>query len=117
MASLTDGEIVIPMDGGTAVLTANLYAATRISRQFGGFQEALNRIGKGDLEAMTAVVRHGLGLKTDAEARGLDERVFASGVLRLTAPLTEYLLVLANGGRSVGGEAEPPAVQPGEAAD
>jgi hypothetical protein len=117
MASLTGGEIDIPMDGGSAVLTANLYAATRISRHFGGFQEALNRIGKGDLDAMTVVVRYGMGLKTDAEAKGLDERVFAAGVLRLTSPLTEFLLVLANGGRSVSEEAEPPAVQPGEAAD
>lgn len=116
MPDLMDGVIEIPLDGGTASLTANLYAATRISRHFGGFQEALNRIGKGDLEAMTTVVRFGMGLRTDAEARGLDERVFAAGVLRLTSPLTEFLLVCANGGRPVGEGAETTGSAPGEGA-
>jgi hypothetical protein len=96
-----DGEMTIPLDQGTAVLTANLFAAKGLSRHFGGFQAALNRLAAGDLEAMFVVVRYGLGIKSDSQARGLEDRVYRAGVFRLTAPLTEFVLICANGGKKI----------------
>jgi len=96
------GHIEIAIAEGQAELVPSLFAATRISRHFGGFQAALNKVAAGDLDAITAVIRYGLGFKTELEAAGLDEKVYAAGVLRLTAPATEFLLVLANGGRPIG---------------
>lgn len=101
-----DGAMSIPLDGSSATLTANLLAAKGICRHFGGFQAALNKVAAGDIEAMVAVVRCGLNVRDEGAERDLEERVFASGVLRLTAPLTEFLLVCANGGRAIGTEAE-----------
>lgn len=103
-----DGALDIPLDGGTVTLTANLFAAKGICRHFGGFQESLNRIAAGDIEAMIAVVRYGLGVKSEAEARKLEEPVFRTGILKLTSPLTEFLLVCANGGKAIGAEADTP---------
>jgi hypothetical protein len=102
MSDLTEGNIDIPLAEGTATLSPTLYAATRVSKHFGGFQAALNRVSAGELDAITAVVRFGLGIKSDADAIGLDEKVWQAGVLRLTAPITEFVLILANGGRPIG---------------
>lgn len=95
-----DGEMTIPLgDDDRVILTANLRAAKAISRHFGGFQQAMNKVAAGDLEAFIAVMRHGIGDVSEASARRLEERVFRAGVLRLTAPLTEFVLICANGGK------------------
>lgn len=104
--AVVDGEMSIPLDNGTAVLIANLLAAKGICRHFGGIQQALNKIAQGDIEAMITVVRLAMNVRAGADAIALEDRVFRTGVLRLTAPLTEYLLVLANGGKQIG--TEPP---------
>jgi hypothetical protein len=96
-----DGEMQVPLGDGTVILTANLRAAKAISRHFGGFQQALNKMAAGDLEAFIAVVRFGVGDVNEHSARRLEERVFQAGVLRLTAPLTEYVLICANGGKPI----------------
>jgi hypothetical protein len=97
-----DGEMQVPLGDGTVILTANLRAAKGISRHFGGFQQALNKMAAGDLEAFIAVVRFGVGdLASEHSAHRLEERVFQAGVLRLTAPLTEFVLICANGGKPI----------------
>lgn len=97
-----DGELRVMLDNDDSiVLTANLRAAKAISRHFGGFQAALNKMAAGDLEAFIAVVRFGVGEINEHAARRLEERVFQAGVLRLTAPLTEFVLICANGGKSL----------------
>lgn len=98
MSEILDGHVEILFAGGKATLSPTLYAATRISKAFGGFQPALNRVTAGDFEAISTVIRFGLGVP-DGDANGFDEKVYQAGVLRLTAPATEYLLMLANGGR------------------
>jgi hypothetical protein len=106
--TLADGEISVPFGEHTATLTANLFAAKGISRHFGGFQTAMNKVAAGDLDAFAVVVRYGMGIKSDAEARHIEEQVFRAGVLRLTAPLTEFVLICANGGKPIGDGAETP---------
>lgn len=116
MSDITAGHITISLAGGQAELVPSLFAATKISQHFSGFQNAMNRVAGGDLEAITAVTRYGLGIRTDAEAAGLDEKVYESGILRLTAPVTEFLLVLANGGRPLDDTRQEPDTQKKDAA-
>lgn len=99
MSDLLDGQISIKLGDEEAVLMPTLFAATRISRHFGGLQNCLQKMTTGDLDALTTVVRYGLGFKSEAEANGLDEKVWRAGVFSLTTPVTEYVLVLSNGGR------------------
>jgi hypothetical protein len=113
---VVDGEIDVPFADEKIRLTANLFAAKGISRHFGGFQQAMNKVGAGDLEAFIAVVRYGLGIRSDAEAKLIEERVFRAGVLRLTAPLTEYVLILANGGKPIS-DRPPSAAEPAPGKD
>jgi hypothetical protein len=111
--AVVDGQMDLKLGGETVVLTANLFAGRAICRHFGGVQAALNRVAAGDIEAFIVIVRAGLGIKADADAKAqdIDERVFRGGILSLTSPLTEFLLSVANGGRPVGG-AEPEAAGP-----
>ena len=101
-----DGEMQVPFGDVTVTLTANLFAAKGISHHFGGFQQALNKMAAGDLEAFIVVVRFGMGIKGETQTRQIEELVFRAGVLRLTAPLTEFVLIAANGGKPIGVEAE-----------
>lgn len=114
--TVSEGEYAVPFGDETAVLTANLFAAKGISRHFGGFQAALNKVATGDLEAFIAVIRYGLGIRNDAEAARIEDKVFRAGILNLTAPLTEFVLMLANGGKPIGetAQAEPAAEKKAE---
>jgi hypothetical protein len=107
MSKITAGQVAITLDGEPRHLTPTLNAATGISRQFGGLQAAQQRVLAQDLDAYVAIVRFGLGLRTDAEAKGLAEKVFAAGVRDMALPLVEFLIILANGGKPVEDKAEP----------
>lgn len=114
--AVVDGQMDLKLGGETVTLTANLFAGRAICRHFGGVQAALNRVAAGDIEAFIAIVRAGLGIATEAEAKvqNIDERVFRGGILSLTSPLTEFLLSVANGGRPVGGAEPEAATTPGK---
>lgn len=115
VSALAAGEMEVPLYGGAVVLTSNLLACKLLSRHFGGVQPAMTRVAAGDIEAFILVVRAGLGIANDAEARArdVDERVFRTGILTLTSPLTDFLINTANGGKPIGAEdAEPEAASP-----
>lgn len=105
MSKITSGEVVISLDGEERTLRPTLNAATRINSQFGGFAGALGQIQALNLEAMTYIVRQGLGA-SDAEAKGLREQVYQAGVLEMVGPLSRYVMLLANGGKLSSDEGE-----------
>jgi hypothetical protein len=111
MAQILSGHVEIVLDGEKVTLAPTLFAATTICKHFGGFQAAIGKISAFDLESYAAVVRAGLGYKTEKDAAGLLDQVFASGVLNLFSPLSEYLMILANGGKPLapaGAETDAP---------
>lgn len=114
MSQLLSGHVEIVLDGEKVTLAPTLFAATHICKHFGGFQAALSKVSAFDLESYAAVVRAGLGYKTDKEAFGLLDKVFASGVLNLFTPLSDYLMILANGGKPLAPAAETDAPGKGE---
>lgn len=102
------------LDGETVTLAPTLFAAISICKHFGGFPNALDKVSNLDIESYAAVVRAGLGYKTDKEALGLLDKVYASGVVNLRLAMQEYLLVLAHGGKPLAPAAEIDAPGKGE---
>jgi hypothetical protein len=95
------GNVTITLNGEEVTLRPTLRAAQAISRSNGGIMEAVNRVGRFDMEAITAVVAHGLGISKPAEVSELGEKVYATGLVDLIEPVTRFLTILANGGRPV----------------
>lgn len=98
---LTAGQAAITLAGTRHVLEPTLGAATRISRAFGGFRAAQQKLLDGDFDSFVTVIQFGLGLRTEEEAKAmkLRDKVFRTGTSMLVLPLVEYVLTLANGGR------------------
>jgi hypothetical protein len=107
-ARLGAGNVDIELGGETLNLRPNLKAAQTISRQTGGIRAAIEAVTNFDLDAMVTVI--GLGLGLDGKAlKELPERIYETGMGSLVAPVTRYLVILANGGRmpdDEGGEGE-----------
>ncbi len=104
MASKIDaGSISITLDDEERFLVPTLKVITRVSRQYGGPLAALEKVRTMDLDAFVFII--GLGLDSDErERKRLPEMVFSAGLLNLVAPVTKFMMVLANGGRPVDGD-------------
>lgn len=93
-----DGEVKITLDGRPETLRCSLRSGKIVSAMSGGFQGALGRLANMDFEAYAAIVAAGLN-KRPAE---IEEAVYATGLPELTEPLSQFVLLLANGGRPIG---------------
>lgn len=103
--SLGAGDITIELmnaDGEleTKALKPTLRAMQFISRRNGGGVAAMEACAKADFDTIAEIVKHGLSL-TDNGAKGLDERIFATGTMKLAIPCVNFVMVLMNGGRPV----------------
>lgn len=96
------GNVDIELDGQKCTLKPTLRAARLISRQFGGFQKALEAIGGMDLDAYISVVTAGLSAKPE-DADDIANAVYRNGLPSLTEPVIQYVMALANGGRPLSG--------------
>lgn len=106
MSDINDGQIEIELDGTKRFLKPTLGAAVTISRAYDGFTNAIRSISGFNFEAILLVIIQGLGL-SDQEARGMDEKVYRSGVQHLASPCIRYINVLSNGGRPIKEDKEP----------
>ncbi|MGO1121217.1 hypothetical protein ACTL6U_21175 [Rhodovibrionaceae bacterium A322] len=99
MSEITRGVITLEHEDRCYDLQPSLRAATSLNRQFGGFGAALERLKLLDLEALALVLAAGLNWKGAEAQREARELAFQMGALKLAGPLSDYLLILANGGR------------------
>ena len=109
-ATLGAGDVQITLAGEAATLRPNLRAAQTISRSAGGIVGAMQSVGKFDLDVIASVVALGLGKVKPADLNEVAEQCYATGLADLVPKVTEYLTILANGGRPVtaGGDENPP---------
>lgn len=105
-ATLGAGNVAITINGEAMTLRPNLKAAQTISRQAGGILGAIQSVGKFELDVIVNVIALGTGTPPK-DAEPLAEKVYQNGLSDLVAPVTEYLAVLANGGRPVSEEQKP----------
>ncbi len=90
--------VTIDLGDKTYVLTPTLRAATNLTRYFGNFSIAFNRLGALDFDAVVSVIREGIS-SDGADAKRLPERIFQHGITGLVGPCSEYISLLLNGGR------------------
>lgn len=93
------GEVQIELDGETVTLKPTLRAAQMVNASLNGFRGAFESIARFDLDAFALVVAAGLGKTTQAELDEVAEKVFRTGLVSLSDPLTKYAAMLSNGGR------------------
>jgi hypothetical protein len=105
------GDVAIMLAGEEYFLRPTAKAALTISRGQGGIRGAIDAVLKMEVDAVTNVVKLGLGLAVVREltrTTPLEELVYESGLTDtsggLVAKTIEFLHILANGGRPVGGD-------------
>lgn len=98
------GEVEISLSGMRVVLKPTLQAATVLSRKWGGLQKLIIALGGYELDAYVDCIVVAGGVTEKGKA-ALPERVFSHGIVNLIGPLTQFVGLLANGGRP----SEPPA--------
>lgn len=103
--SANQGEVEIVLDGETHVLRSTLRAAKEVSASAGGFIGAYQRLATFDFSTYVAIVAAGLGKKVS----DVEGKVYATGIAPLSAPLSRFVQLLANGGK------EPKEIEEGEA--
>ncbi len=101
-ARLGAGNVDIELDGETFTLRPTLKAAQTISRLNGGIRPTLEKVGDLDLDVITNIIAVGL----DKSPADIAEKVWLTGIPPLVGPVTDFVAIVANGGRrpSAGGE-------------
>lgn len=110
MTSIGAGNVDLVLDGQTVTLRPTLRAAQMLSKQSGGLMSAVQAVARLDIEVVTSVIAMGLNITRPNDINDLAEKVWSTGVVELVEPVTKFLTILANGGRSVeatGGSGEP----------
>lgn len=94
---MAEGEVEIELGGNTEKLRPTLRAAKVINALGGidGFSGVFRRIIALDLETVTAVIAAGTNKKFDK----VEQDVFKAGVANLVKPASEFVSMLANGGK------------------
>lgn len=96
------GDVPLELNGEPVVLRCTLRAWRDINRFFGSFTDAFQRLAKFDSDAYVTIIASGLG----KPAKEIEEAVFFHGVSELATPVTKFLNMLSNGGRT-GSDGEP----------
>lgn len=88
------GAVEITLDEKRETLRSSLKAAKAVNAH-GGFMHVLGRLGAMDQDFYVLVVSAGLDKKPSA----IEEAVYKTGLTNLTSELTDYVLLLSNGGK------------------
>lgn len=110
MTTLGAGNVDLVLEGETVTLRPTLRAAQVLSKQSGGLMAAVQAVAKFDIEVMVSVIALGLSVTNPRDVNALAEKVWATGMTELVEPVTNFLTILANGGRpfeKTGGEGKP----------
>lgn len=100
-ATIGAGNVDIMLDGEAVTLRPTLRAAQTISKSAGGIVSAVQAVGRFDFDTIVSVIALGLNKTTPRDQQDIAEKVYATGLNELVEPVTNYLAILANGGRPV----------------
>lgn len=97
------GDVTLMLGDETLTLKPTLAAGLAISRQAGGIRGAIDKVMALDLDTIVNIIRVGVGPKELKRLNGLEEKVFANGLMdsqgEILPKLVEYLTNIARGGR------------------
>lgn len=97
-------EVEVKLNGKTEVLRCSLSAAKKVNGA-GGFAQVLGKLAGFDMDYYVLVVAAGLG-KKPAE---VEDAVYQAGLPNLTELLSQFVQLLANGGRPIAESLGAPA--------
>lgn len=107
-------DIEVTLDGQAYLLKPTLETMKRVNRKFGSLREALVRVQSLDFEAACAIVAIASGCKDDRQRTAVDERLFRTGLVNVTAQIADLIGVLMDPVTAAGedpgegeGEGEP----------
>ena len=97
--SLSDGVLTLQLpEYGELELLCTPGAMGKISHRLNGVAHALQKINLLEWEAMCVIVRAGANLG-DKDAQKIENALFKFGIVNLSSALTEYMIMLTNGGK------------------
>lgn len=100
---------VVPLSlspSDTVELRPTLAAMMAVCSVCGGVQPALQKVMAMDISTIAAVIAAGSGRKM---TETLVEAVYQAGIITLIEPVSEYLLLLRNGGKVAANSNDQPA--------
>ena len=89
--------VAITLGGEIRELKCTLEAMTVMNKAYGGMLNMYQRVKDVDFEAMLVAVGCGLMLEGE-EAKKLPDLVYKSGMIDLSVPVGEFVLLCASGG-------------------
>ena len=95
---MKDGEISFQLDEDVITLKATPHALRVVLTKHGGMRRAIEKVFMMEADIMEDIIEAGLAPQK-INRQILSENVFKAGIINLIAPLTEYLMLLANGGK------------------
>lgn len=94
---MADGEVEIELAGKTYTLVCTARAFKTVGGIGGGFGGVFQRLAQFDPDAYEAIVAAGLNKRPN----DVSELIYKTGMRGLTAPLSEFVSQLMNGGKPV----------------
>jgi len=95
---MKDGELSLKLDEETITLKATPHALRVVLTKHGGMRKAIEKVFMMESDIMEDIIEAGLAPEK-INRQILSENVFKTGIINLVGPLTEYLMLLANGGK------------------
>lgn len=96
-------EVTITLDGDDVDLRCTPLAMKALCNRHGSLIAVQQKIASFDFNAMADVVEIGIGPKQlkhlGISREKLESAVYEAGMAKILAPLTRYIMMLANGGR------------------
>lgn len=99
MTPTNPGEVSIKINGQQYTLKASLQAYRMVNMIGPGFTPVLQSIRNFDAAVITQIICCGTGKMANGDAEKVETEVFAHGLMDLADPVTEFVTMLANGGR------------------
>lgn len=90
-------------------LKPSLQACQALSRINGGLVNLSSRVSALDLDSIVTVLAYGLGYGgTKRPPKDFEERVYRTGLVALSTPCTQFVNIVANGGKPLADKGSEP---------
>lgn len=100
------GDVPITLDGEEFTLKPSLAACIGISSIAGGLSQAVARCHQLNFDTVCEVICHGLNATSAANKKEVQEKVYKTGLIAVSADAILFIRTIANGGQRPDDEGE-----------
>jgi hypothetical protein len=98
-------RVTVTIDGDDLELRPTPNAILALSAEWDGFSPLISALQRMSVKAAISVIVAGAGIEGKA-AKDAPAKIATAGMSNLLAPLIEFVLICANGGKPLGGDTE-----------